>query len=60
MAMTGADEDLLREAQAMIVALEPKPARQFARSARSEHHRARRDRAENPAAGWKVHAQTPT
>jgi len=32
MAMTGADEDLLREAQAMIVALEPKPARQFARA----------------------------
>ncbi|MEP7297727.1 MAG: RNA polymerase factor sigma-54 [Burkholderiales bacterium] len=32
MAVTGADEDLLREAQAMIVALEPKPGRQFARA----------------------------
>jgi len=32
MAMTGADEDLLREAQTMIVALEPKPGRQFARA----------------------------
>ena len=32
MAMTGADETLLREAQAMIVALEPKPARPFARA----------------------------
>ena len=31
-AVTGADEDLLREAQAMIVALEPKPGRQFARA----------------------------
>ncbi|MDP9043570.1 MAG: RNA polymerase factor sigma-54 [Pseudomonadota bacterium] len=30
MAVTGADEDLLREAQALIVALEPKPGRQFA------------------------------
>lgn len=29
MAVTGADEDLLREAQALIVALEPKPGRQF-------------------------------
>src|SRR6185369_17477868 len=32
MAVTGADETLLREAQAMIVALEPKPARPFARA----------------------------
>jgi RNA polymerase sigma-54 factor len=32
MAVTGADEDLLREAQALIVALEPKPGRQFARA----------------------------
>ena len=32
MAATGADEDLLRQAQALIVALEPKPARQFARA----------------------------
>ena len=32
MAATGADEDLLREAQALIVALEPKPGRQFARA----------------------------
>ncbi len=32
MAATGADDDLLREAQAMIVALEPKPGRQFARA----------------------------
>jgi len=32
MAATGADETLLREAQAMIVALEPKPARPFARA----------------------------
>ena len=32
MAMTGADEDLLREAQALIVTLEPKPGRQFARA----------------------------
>ena len=32
MAVTGADEELLREAQAMIVALEPKPGRQFARA----------------------------
>ncbi|MBC8055887.1 MAG: RNA polymerase factor sigma-54, partial [Rhizobiales bacterium] len=31
-AVTGADEDLLREAQALIVALEPKPGRQFARA----------------------------
>ena len=31
-AATGADEDLLREAQALIVALEPKPGRQFARA----------------------------
>jgi RNA polymerase sigma-54 factor len=31
MALTGADEDLLREAQALIVALEPKPGRSFAR-----------------------------
>jgi RNA polymerase sigma-54 factor len=29
MAATGADEDLLREAQALIVALEPKPGRAF-------------------------------
>jgi RNA polymerase sigma-54 factor len=29
-AVTGADEDLLREAQALIVGLEPKPGRQFA------------------------------
>ena len=32
MAATGADEDLLREAQALIVSLEPKPGRQFARA----------------------------
>ena len=32
MAATGADEGLLREAQALIVALEPKPGRQFARA----------------------------
>jgi RNA polymerase sigma-54 factor len=32
MAATGADEDLLRDAQALIVALEPKPGRQFARA----------------------------
>ena len=32
MAVTGADEALLREAQAMIVACEPKPARPFARA----------------------------
>jgi len=32
MAVTGGDETLLREAQAMIVALEPKPARPFARA----------------------------
>ncbi len=32
MAATGADEDLLREAQALIKALEPKPGRQFARA----------------------------
>jgi RNA polymerase sigma-54 factor len=32
MAATGADEALLREAQALIVALEPKPARPFARA----------------------------
>ena len=32
MAATGADEDLLREAQALIVALEPKPGRQFTRA----------------------------
>ena len=31
-AATGADEDLLRRAQALIVALEPKPGRQFARA----------------------------
>ncbi|CAN5403408.1 RNA polymerase factor sigma-54 [soil metagenome] len=31
-AATGADEDLLREAQALIVALEPKPGRQFSRA----------------------------
>ena len=31
-AVTGADENLLREAQALIVALEPKPGRQFARA----------------------------
>ena len=31
MALTGADEALLREAQALIVALEPKPGRRFAR-----------------------------
>ena len=30
-AATGADEDLLREAQALITALEPKPARPFSR-----------------------------
>ena len=32
MAVTGADEVLLREAQALIVTLEPKPARPFARA----------------------------
>ncbi len=32
MAVTGADENLLREAQALIVALEPKPGRPFARA----------------------------
>ena len=32
MAATGADEDMLRQAQAMIVALEPKPGRQFTRA----------------------------
>ena len=32
MAVTGADENQLREAQALIVALEPKPARPFARA----------------------------
>ena len=32
MAATGADEDLLREAQALIVALEPKPGRPFTRA----------------------------
>ena len=32
MAVTGADEDLLREAQALIVSLEPKPGRPFARA----------------------------
>jgi len=32
MAATGADESLLREAQALIVALEPKPGRQFTRA----------------------------
>ncbi len=32
MAATGADEDLLREAQSLIVALEPKPGRAFSRA----------------------------
>ncbi|HZV93607.1 MAG TPA: RNA polymerase factor sigma-54 [Caldimonas sp.] len=32
MAVTGADEPLLREAQALILGLEPKPARPFARA----------------------------
>ncbi|MCV2351382.1 RNA polymerase factor sigma-54 [Paucibacter sp. Y2R2-4] len=32
MALTGADDTLLREAQALIVSLEPKPGRAFARS----------------------------
>jgi RNA polymerase sigma-54 factor len=32
MAVTGADEQLLREAQALILGLEPKPARPFARA----------------------------
>ncbi|HUP10263.1 MAG TPA: RNA polymerase factor sigma-54 [Caldimonas sp.] len=32
MAVTGADEDLLRESQALIVGLEPKPGRPFARA----------------------------
>jgi RNA polymerase sigma-54 factor len=32
MAVTGADEELLRQAQALIVALEPKPGRPFARA----------------------------
>ncbi|MET0518301.1 MAG: RNA polymerase factor sigma-54 [Burkholderiaceae bacterium] len=31
MALTGADEELLREAQGLITALEPKPGRRFAR-----------------------------
>jgi RNA polymerase sigma-54 factor len=31
MALTGADDELLREAQALIVSLEPKPGRAFAR-----------------------------
>jgi RNA polymerase sigma-54 factor len=43
-ALTGADEDLVREAQALIVACEPKPGRPFA--GRRQHHRARRDRAQ--------------
>ena len=32
MAATGADEELIKEAQALIVACEPKPGRQFARA----------------------------
>ena len=32
MAATGADEDLLKQAQALIVACEPKPGRPFARA----------------------------
>ena len=32
MAATGADEDLVKEAQALIVALEPKPGRRFSRA----------------------------
>jgi RNA polymerase sigma-54 factor len=32
MAATGADEDLLRQAQALITSLEPKPGRRFARA----------------------------
>jgi RNA polymerase sigma-54 factor len=32
MAATGADEDLIKEAQGLIVACEPKPGRQFARA----------------------------
>ena len=32
MAATGADEDLLKQAQALIVSCEPKPGRQFARA----------------------------
>jgi RNA polymerase sigma-54 factor len=32
MAATGADDDLIREAQALIVTLEPKPGRQFTRA----------------------------
>jgi len=32
MAATGADEDMLREAQALIIALEPKPGRPFTRA----------------------------
>ena len=32
MAVTGADEQMLRDAQALIVSLEPKPARPFARA----------------------------
>ncbi|MBZ4170949.1 RNA polymerase factor sigma-54, partial [Escherichia fergusonii] len=32
MAATGADEELLRQAQALIVALEPKPGRPFTRA----------------------------
>ena len=45
MAATGADEELLKAAQALIVACEPKPGRPFTRS-RSPDRRARRDRAE--------------
>ena len=45
MAATGADEELLKAAQALIVACEPKPGRPFTRC-RGQHRRARRHRAE--------------
>ena len=32
MAVTGADEDLIKQAQTLIVALEPKPGRAFTRA----------------------------
>ena len=55
MAVTGADEDLLREAQALIVALEPKPGRPFARA---EANIVVPDViVQKSGRGWKVHAQ---
>ena len=45
MAVTGADENLLREAQALIVSLEPKPGPAVL-ARRGEHRRPRRHRAE--------------